>query len=216
MKKIEICPSILSADFLNLKESLNLLEQKNVKILHFDVMDGNFVPNISFGEAVLKSIKKNTNLLLDVHLMVLNPLKFVDMFSNAGAFSITFHIESKDSVLECIKKIKSLNCKCAIAINPKTPVEKILPYLNLLDMVVVMGVNPGFGGQKLIKNSLATLKQLRQKSSLINLELDGGINLKNAKKVVEAGANWLVLGSFIFSSNNILNSIELLKKEIYF
>lgn len=216
MKKIEICPSILSADFLNLKESLKLLEQKNIKILHFDVMDGNFVPNISFGEAVLKSIKKNTNLLLDVHLMVLNPLKFVDMFCNAGAYSITFHIESKDSVLKCIEKIKSLNCKCAIAIKPSTPVEKVLPYLNLIDMVVVMGVNPGFGGQKLIENSLATLKQLKQKNSLINLQLDGGINLKNIKKVVLAGANWLVLGSFIFNSNGVLNSIELLEKEIVF
>ena len=216
MKKIEICPSILSADFLILKESLKLLEQEDVKILHCDVMDGNFVPNISFGQAVLKSIKKHTNFLLDVHLMVLNPLKFIEMFKKAGAFSITFHIESKDSVLECIKKIKSVNCRCAIAINPNTPFEKILPYLNFLDMVVVMGVNPGFGGQKLIEKSLETLKKLRQKNSLIDFEFDGGINLKNVKKVVDLGANRLVLGSFIFNSNNLLNSIELLKKEIYF
>lgn len=216
MKKIEICPSILSADFLNLKDSLNLLEKQNIKILHCDIMDGNFVPNLSFGEAVLKSIKKNTKLLLDVHLMVLNPLKFIDMFYKAGAFSITFHIESKDSALECIKKIKSLNCKCAIAINPNTSFKKVLPYLNLVDMVVVMGVNPGFGGQKLIQKSLKTLKQLKGENDLINFQLDGGINLKNVKQVVEYGANWLVLGSFIFNSNSILNSIKLLKKELCF
>lgn len=216
MKKIYICPSILSCDILNLKSQLKVLEKADIKILHFDVMDGNFVSNISFGESVLKSVKKHTNMLLDVHLLVLNPLKYIEMFYKSGAFSITIHIESFDDVLKCIKKIKSFNCKAAVAINPKTPIEKVLPFLDFLDMVVVMGVNPGFSGQKLIETTLEKIYQIRLKNSLIDIQLDGGVNLNNFKRVVEKGANLVVVGSYIFNSLDILKSVENLKKQLNF
>ena len=205
---VRICPSILSADFLNLKEEIKLLEKAKIEVLHFDVMDGYFVPNLSFGPSILSSIKKVSKMLMDVHLMVKKPLKFLEQFSKAGAFSITFHVECDDNILECINKIKSLNCKCGIAINPKTSIEKIFPFLDYVDMVVVISVNPGFGGQEFIKDSLKKVKDLKLLKSSLKIQLDGGINLKTAKYVSDASVSYAVVGSYIFSSGDVLNAIS--------
>ena len=205
---IKICPSILSADFLNLKEEIKLLEKAKIEVLHFDVMDGYFVPNLSFGPSILSSIKKVSKMLMDVHLMVKKPLKFLEQFSKAGAFSITFHLECDDNISECINKIKSLNCKCGIAINPETPIEKIFPFLDYVDMVVVMSVNPGFGGQEFIKDSLKKVEDLKMRKSSLKIQLDGGINLKTAKYVADASVSYAVVGSYIFYSGDVLTAIS--------
>ncbi len=205
---IKICPSILSADFLNLKEKIKLLEKAKIEMLHFDVMDGYFVPNLSFGPSILNSIKKVSKMLMDVHLMVKKPLNFLEQFFNAGAFSITFHVECDDDILSCIEKIKSLNCECGIAINPNTNVEKIFPFLDYVDMVVVMSVNPGFGGQEFIKDSLKKVENLKRRKSCLKIQLDGGINLKTAKYVADASVSHAVVGSYIFSSKDVLTAIS--------
>ena len=209
---VKICPSILSADFLNLKEEIKILEEAKMEMLHFDVMDGYFVPNLSFGSLVLSSIKKVSKMLMDVHLMVKKPLSFLEQFSNAGAFSITFHVECDDDVLKCIEKIKGLNCKCGIAINPETNVNKILPFLKYVDMVVVMSVKPGFGGQEFIKDSLKKVKILKERSPFLKIQLDGGINLKTAKHVANSGVYYAVVGSYIFCSKDIINAISSLRE----
>lgn len=209
---IKICPSILSADFLNLKKELKFLEESEIEMLHFDVMDGYFVPNLSFGSLILNSIKKASKMLMDVHLMVKRPLKFLEQFSKAGAFSITFHVECEDNILECINKIKSLNCKCGVAINPETPVEKIFPFLDYLDMVVVMSVKPGFGGQEFIKDSLKKVEILRNKNNFLKIQLDGGINLNIAKQIKDSGVYYVVVGSYIFCSKDIKQAIFSLKE----
>lgn len=209
---VKICPSILSADFLNLKEEIKILEEAEIEMLHFDVMDGYFVPNLSFGPLVLSSIKKISKMFMDVHLMVKKPLSFLEQFSNAGAFSITFHVECDDDVLKCIEKIKGLKCKCGIAINPETSVNKILPFLKFVDMVVVMSVKPGFGGQEFIKDSLKKVKILKERSPFLKIQLDGGINLKTAKHVADSGVYYAVVGSYIFCSKDIKNAISNLRE----
>ena len=209
---IEICPSILSANFLNLKEDIKILEEAEVEMLHFDVMDGCFVPSLSFGPLVLNSIKRVSKMLMDVHLMVKNPLNFLEQFSKAGAFNITFHVECDDNILECINKIKSLNCKCGIAINPETSVEKIFPFLDYLDMVVVMSVKPGFGGQEFIKDSLKKVEMLRSKNNFLKIQLDGGINLNIAKQIKDTGVCYAVVGSYIFCSKDIKQAIFSLRE----
>ena len=215
MKNVEICPSILSANFFSLKEQIIGLEEEGAKILHFDVMDGHFVKKISFGTDFLKSIKSFCKMLVDVHLMVTNPLNFIEQFCEAGANSITFHIESEDYVLECIEKIKSFNCKCAIAINPETDVEILNPYLEFVDMVVIMSVVPGLGGQEFIKPVFKKIETLRSKNKLISIQVDGGVNLGNINEVVLKGANLVVVGSEIFKAEDVKKMFKELKKRLF-
>ena len=191
------------------------MEEEGAKILHFDVMDGHFVRKISFGSDFLKSIKSFSKMFADVHLMVTNPLNFIEQFCEAGAKSITFHVESDDDVLECIEKIKGFNCKCAIAINPETDIEILNPYLYFVDMIVIMSVVPGLGGQKFIKPVLKKIEALKSKNNLISLQVDGGINLRNINEVVLKGADFVVVGSQIFNScEDVKKIFRKLKKSI--
>ena len=212
MKNINICPSILSANFACLIDDVNRLEEAGVNILHVDVMDGHFVPNISFGVPVLNSLSKACNMFMDVHLMITNPIKYVKSFVDAGADSITFHVECEDNVDDCIRQIHDLNCKCGVAIKPNTAVDSILPYIDIIDIILVMTVEPGFGGQQFMPNMLEKVKKIRGLNSEINIQVDGGINSKNAKNAVDAGANWLVAGSAIFEQKDFESAVRRLKE----
>ena len=210
MKKVEVAPSILNANFANLENEIKKVADLGVKYLHYDVMDGHFVPNISFGAPIVASVSKLNNLINDVHLMIENPVKYIFDFKNAGADIITFHIEAchgTADTLEIIKLIKSLNIKCGISIKPFTPLGEIEAYLPLVDLVLVMSVEPGFGGQKFNETALTRIKMLdeiRKKDHLDYLiEVDGGINDVTAKKCAEAGVDILVCGTYLYRSKNI-------------
>jgi len=210
MKRIEIAPSILNADFANLENEIKKVENLGVKFLHFDVMDGHFVPNISFGAPLLASVSKITNLINDVHLMISDPKKYAPDFIKAGADIVTFHYESyesKDEILDTIELIKSQDIKVGISIKPATTVEEIMPYLFLVDVVLVMSVEPGFGGQKFNPNAIDKIKKLDEIRNELDLgyiiEVDGGINDKTAHECNEAGADLLVCGTFLYKSKNI-------------
>lgn len=201
-----ISPSILTANFLNLSSELDKVKD-HVKWLHLDIMDGNFVPNLSFGPAVVSCLRKGSDLFFDTHLMIKDPLSYIDAFSTAGADLICFHIESDSDTSKTIEKIKSLNKKTGLAISPDTDIKEVFPYLDKLDMVLVMSVYPGFGGQKFIPNTTNKIKELTSHLKDINhtdllIQVDGGINADTAKLVTDAGANVLVAGSYIFDSNN--------------
>ncbi len=212
--KTELSASLLSADFNNLSSELKKVENSGVKYLHYDVMDGVFVPNISFGIPVLKNIKSTANLIFDVHLMIVKPLLYIEEFSNSGADLITFHVESDDNPLDVIEKIKKCEKKVGISIKPNTPCEAILPYLELIDLVLVMSVEPGFGGQSFIENSLEKIsflkKYITENNLNVNIEVDGGINEKNAKKVISAGADILVAGSYLFGNDDMSEAAKML------
>ncbi|MFH1424861.1 MAG: ribulose-phosphate 3-epimerase [archaeon] len=204
----KISPSILSADFAKLGEQIKLIEQE-AELLHIDVMDGHFVPNITIGVPVVESIRKITNMQLDVHLMIENPENFVEAFAKAGSDIITVHVEAmKDGAV--LDKIKKLGKKSGIAINPDTKLDTIAPYLEKVDMVTVMSVNPGFGGQGFIDVS-DKIKELRAKYSG-DIEVDGGIKLENIKEVADAGANVFVSGSGIFKTNDPAGTIKKMKE----
>lgn len=215
MKKIIIAPSILSANFANLQEDIKLLENAGADWLHIDVMDGHFVPSITIGPTVVKSIRKITNLFFDVHLMISDPQKYYKDFQKAGANLITFHSEVNTNSQKLIQDIKYSGVKAAISIKPKTTIseiEKLLPYL---DLVLIMTVEPGFGGQSFISDTLYKIIDLK-KIIIKNrynclIEVDGGINDQTAKACINAGADVLVSGSYILSSNNIRESIQSLK-----
>jgi ribulose-phosphate 3-epimerase len=215
MSKI-IAPSLLAADFKNLELEIKRVSKAGAKWLHLDVMDGHFVPNISFGPVVLASIAKVSNLFLDVHLMIAQPDKYADEFIKAGAQLISFHIEALKSaqMLKLIKRIKSKKVRVGIAIKPKTNVETILPYLKLIDLVLVMSVEPGFGGQKfmpLAVEKIKTIKNYIKKNKLKTLiEVDGGINLETAKLCAEAGVDVLVAGSYLFGAKDLSNKLKAL------
>jgi ribulose-phosphate 3-epimerase len=215
MSKI-IAPSLLAADFKNLELEIKRVSKAGAKWLHLDVMDGHFVPNISFGPVVLASVAKVSNLFLDVHLMITHPDKYADEFIKAGAQLITFHIEAlkADQVLKLIKHIKSNKVKVGLAIKPETKVETILPYLKLIDLVLVMSVEPGFGGQKFMPLAVEKIKNLRayiKKNKLkILIEVDGGINLETAKLCADAGVDVLVAGSFLFGAKDLSNKLKAL------
>ena len=205
---ILVSPSILSADFANLQRDIKRVEPY-VSWLHIDVMDGHFVPNISIGVPVVKSIRKITNLFLDTHLMIENPIKYVDAFSDAGSDLITFHYEAtKDKTIETIEKIKSRNVKAGISIKPKTNPDEIKDYINLVDLVLVMTVEPGFGGQKFMDDCANKIKEIRKINSDVIIQVDGGINDKTAKICTDLGANSLVAGNYIYSAENIEQAIN--------
>ena len=217
MPSVKIAPSILSADFSKLGNEIQDLEKAKADLIHIDVMDGHFVPNITIGPEVIKKLRKHTSLPFDVHLMISPVDNFITSFADAGADIITIHPEATNDLVHSIKKIKSYNKKVGVSLNPKTSIDKVLPILNLIDLVLIMSVNPGFGGQKFIKETLEKVKILRKEIDLKKLqtqiEIDGGINFENAKMAIEAGVDILVSGTTIFKENNgnLKKNIELLR-----
>lgn len=211
---IKVSPSVLTADFLTLADSIKDLETAGVDMLHLDVMDGIFVPNISFGVPVIKSIKAHTDLPLDVHLMIDRPHRYVEQFAEVADI-LGFHYEAGSDNVQLLKKIRELGCKSCITVKPATKAEEIFDLLELCDMVLVMSVEPGFGGQKFMPIALEKLSALKaecEKRGLdIDLEVDGGINDETAPLAVKAGANVLVAGNFLFSAENMGEKVRMLK-----
>lgn len=200
-KKIIVAPSLLAADFSKLRKEIQEVESYGAEYLHLDVMDGNFVPNISFGAPVISSIRKHSNLVFDVHLMVENPDRFIKDMVDAGADVITIHAEATKHLNRTIQLIKSYGKKVGVALNPSTPLDVIKYDLKDIDMVLIMTVNPGFGGQAFIEGMLQKIRDLRSIDSNIDIQVDGGINDKTSKLVKEAGANILVAGSYLFKGD---------------
>ena len=217
MKKIQISPSILSADFSNLEKDIKKLETAGADMIHVDVMDGHFVPNITIGPPVIKALRNKTSLPFDVHLMISPVHKYIKDFANAGADIITIHPEATSNLQESINEIKSFKKKVGISLNPDTKIDIIEDYLDKVDLILIMSVYPGFGGQKFISDVLEkikSLKDLKDKKKLnFDIEVDGGINFSNFKSVIDAGANVLVSGTTIFKENNgdIKKNIDFLK-----
>ncbi len=219
MSSIKISPSILSADFSKLGSEIQNLEKAKADLIHIDVMDGHFVPNITIGPEVINKLRKYTSLPFDVHLMISPVHNFIKNFADAGADIITIHPEATNDLENSIKKIKSYNKKVGISLNPETSLDKLNNVLDKIDLVLIMSVNPGFGGQKFIENTLNKIKKLRLKIDQLKLkveiEVDGGINFENSKSIIKAGADILVSGTTIFKSNegNIKKNIEILKNQ---
>lgn len=213
---IKISPSILSADFSKLGEEIKNIDQAGAEMVHIDVMDGHFVPNLTIGAPVIAALRKITTKIFDVHLMVENPQDYVVSFAKAGTDIFTFHIETAPHVHRIIQNIKENNMKVGIALNPGTPLTTINEILDDIDMVLLMTVNPGFGGQKFIPSVLKKIKELKEliraRNLNIDIQVDGGINKVTAPQVVAVGANILVAGSAIYGSDNIAKSIEDLRK----
>ena len=219
MKKIQISPSILSADFSQLGNEIKRLEEGGADMIHVDVMDGHFVPNLTIGPPVIEALKKHSSMIFDVHLMISPVHKYIEAYSNAGADIITIHPEATENLKSSISKIKELKKKAGVSLNPKTKIDTILNVLDKIDLVLIMSVNPGFGGQKFMPEVLTKIKDLKkiqiEKNLNFDIEIDGGINFDNSKIAIDAGANILVSGTTIFKSNNgdIKKNIELLKSK---
>ena len=213
MSNVIVSPSILSADFANLERDIKRVEQAGADWLHIDVMDGHFVPNITIGVPVTASIKRITELPLDVHLMIENPEKYVEPFVNAGADILTFHYESvlPDKVQQLIEYIKSFGIKAGMSIKPKTQVEEVAKYLSMPDMLLIMTVEPGFGGQKFMPDCAEKIKSVREIAPDIIIQVDGGINAETGKICKNFGANSLVAGNYIYKSTDISRAIKFLK-----
>ena len=202
----KLAPSILSADFCRLGEQINELENNNIDLLHIDIMDGVFVPSISFGMPVIKSIRRITDMFFDVHLMISEPIRYIEAFAKCGVDGITVHVEACKDLEATLDKIKEQNMKCAVAINPDTEIEEITHVLEKVDMVLVMSVHPGFGGQKFIPESIDKVKEVKKLLTdkgleNVDIEIDGGINIGNLASVLEAGVNVVVAGSAVFKDD---------------
>lgn len=211
-----LCPSILAADFWELGRQVEIVEKAGVPYLHIDVMDGMFVPSISFGMPVLRCVRKRSQLFMDVHMMVVQPERYIEDLIRLGADGITIHVEACDCIPETLAKIRELGAKTGIAINPETPVSAVLPYMELVDMVLVMTVRPGFGGQEYIIDCIDKIKEMRriinESYPSVKLEIDGGVTLGNLEMNLAAGANVIVTGSAIFKGDIASNVREFLKR----
>lgn len=214
-REIKVCPSLLAADFLHLESDLLLIKDAGIEIIHYDVMDGHFVPNISFGPAICKTVKP-LGFIMDVHLMVTELERIIPMFVNAGADYITFHLEARDNIEEFIIDLKTKypHIKWGISIKPKTDIKCVLPLLKLFDLVLVMSVEPGFGGQSFMEESITRIADIKKYISDNNLntviEVDGGINESNAQLVIDAGATMIVAGTSVFKSDDIKRTCNIL------
>ncbi len=213
---IKLAPSILSADFARLLEDVKKVEQAGCEYLHIDVMDGHFVPNITLGPAIVKSLRKDVNMVFDTHLMIENPDNYIKDFVDAGSDIIVVHAEACNHLHRTIQNIKSYNIKAGVALNPATPIETIKHVLEDVDMVLIMTVNPGFGGQSFIKGMIEKIEELKnlidEKKLKVDIQVDGGIKPDNIDKVVKAGANIIVAGSAIFNSDNICETVKIMRE----
>lgn len=215
---VKLSPSILSADFSTLGEQIKILNNVDVEMIHIDVMDGKFVPNISFGAPIMKSIRSLTEKVFDVHLMIDDPSRYIEDFVKSGADIITIHYEADKHIDRTINYIKSFGIKAGIALNPATPVSNIKNILPIVDMVLIMSVNPGFGGQKYIPYTSLKIQEVKKMCEAIGkdmmIQVDGGVDSNNIKKIVESGANVLVAGSAIFRNNNIEENVKVLRSAL--